>query len=139
MSNHTLFVCRRKAALASIPRDVTSREWGELQRAFAAACGARDPDREYVGCVTLYPDQYHAGVFYAWGPAGPDGAWFELYQLPHHTEADIKRCRNHLRASRDVASMVVRRVSEWVPVGEAGLGEYQLDPQGLQITSNAEG
>lgn len=126
--NLVMFIQGRRAALAHIPRDTSSEEWGRLQIAFAESCSSRRTEADFVFCVSLSQDQVFEGVYYSWDLAGPDGATFEIYRMPHHSDADVNKCRSHIKKNRDVVRMSVCTISEWLPLGKAGLGECQLDP-----------
>jgi hypothetical protein len=52
-----------------------------------------------------------SGVVFAWELAGSSGASFELFREAHHTDEDIQRAKDHLRASRDVVRIGVTSVS----------------------------
>ena len=132
-----MFLLGHKAALAHIPGSTSSDEWGNLQRSFARACGSKDPSQEFVTCITLWPDQCREGVYYSWGLANSDGAWYEVYRMPHQSTEEVKACRNSIRRSQDVVSMTTHRIAEWLPMGKAGLGGHQRDPKEvLQLPAN---
>lgn len=56
-------------------------------------------------------DQTPNGIDYEWWATGPQGARFELFPRPEHTEDDIQEARGYLMREHDVVSLKVSRVS----------------------------
>ena len=50
-------------------------------------------------------DQKAEGVSYYWELSGPDGAWFLLFQEPHHTQDDIQAAARKLYRDQDVTGI----------------------------------
>lgn len=50
-----------------------------------------------------------SGMPFDYHLTGPDGAHFELYPEPYHTEKDIKKAKTELRRDRDVVSIKIIR------------------------------
>lgn len=48
------------------------------------------------------------GVRYDWWIDGPQGAKFELYREPHHSDADIESAKKELRRDHDVVSIRIK-------------------------------
>lgn len=53
----------------------------------------------------FYEDQVAEGVYYNWGLAGPQGAWFELLLFPWHTPEDRARAKRYLKCTQDVVTI----------------------------------
>lgn len=52
---------------------------------------------------------YVNGIYYEWGLASDQGAWFRLYPEPKHTRADLTIARQIIKHNRDAVSISVER------------------------------
>jgi hypothetical protein len=52
------------------------------------------------------------GIVFDWELAGPNGASYELFRQPNHSDEDIACAISQLRADHDVVSLSVTKVSE---------------------------
>lgn len=109
-----LFYLGGKGAIVQIPRGFNAKEWCEAQVAFGRACKARHPDNTWVEMRTLYPDQCISGVYYSEVLAGAQGMNFELLKFPETQEEDLKKCRARLKRDRDVVTISILRVDQWI-------------------------
>ena len=99
-----------------IPAGTTSDEYGQFHEAFAAKYAA--PGVTYASLVKREWDQVIGGVFYDWGLAGPDGAWFEVFQWAENSKEEVQAAVNKLRRDQDVVRLHVtklRRVAFEIP------------------------
>lgn len=107
-----------KAAIIEKTDFWSSAYWGEVQRKFALAAGAKDKDGprflDYATMTSLYPDCVVEGVYYTWELAGAAGASFQLFKLPDVTAEQLDRAKAHLRRERDVVRMSVVRITKMV-------------------------
>lgn len=44
-------------------------------------------------------------IWYSWGLAGPEGAWFILYREEKHSDANISEAKKWLRNNHDVVTI----------------------------------
>jgi|GEM_PF-2624255 len=103
------------ATVCRIPRDFSSDQWGTLQTALARHVHPRKHDAG-VDTFRLYPDQIRFGIRWSEELAGSGGMSYLLLPLPGDTEEAIGKCRDHLRRTRDVVRLSVRRIKTWLPV-----------------------
>lgn len=104
-----------KGAEIDIPAETTSEQYGEIFAAFTAQHGKRD---SYASVVKIDRQQVIGGVFYDWGLAGPDGAWYELFQWDENSNEDVKAAEDKLRREQDVVRLRViqlKRVAFEIP------------------------
>ena len=106
-----------------IPAETTSEEYGEIFAAFTAQHGK--PGVSYSSVVKIDRNQVIGGIFYEWGLAGPNGAWYELFQWPENSDADVKAAEGKLRREQDVVRLRVitlKRVAFSIPqtIGATG-------------------
>ncbi|MFA5340331.1 MAG: hypothetical protein WC332_01000 [Clostridia bacterium] len=93
-------------------RETTSEQFGEMQRSFANEVGKNEKDWPFADMIRLYPDQVQNGVFYSWGLASADGAWFNLIALPDTLPEQIEQAKKQIRYNQDVVSMSVTRINK---------------------------
>ena len=110
-ANRSLFQIGTKAAVVDIPPNYSTDDWAKALDAFAVRCKKKD----HIPAVhTLYEDQRHFGVYYSWGLANINGAWFIIHPMPDTDPEDVKRCVSKLRNEQDVVRLHVRPVKQWV-------------------------
>ena len=118
MITHTLFERRElfqigsKAARIDIPPDYSAGQWSRAIAAFREVC--RRPADSHVEVHTLHEDQRHFGVYYSWGLANSDGAWFIVHGFPENTKEDVQRCARKIRTEQDVVRLRIMTVKQWV-------------------------
>jgi hypothetical protein len=100
-----------KGRFIEVDPQASSDDYGKLQADFAREAGANEPE-EFADMVRIWPDQQTYGIRYDWGLAGPDGAWFCLYPMPATSKETIERAKAHLRATQDVVSLHVTRITK---------------------------
>jgi hypothetical protein len=80
--------------------------------------GKRDANiwpREWIIHEMEYAETFEqkaAGVPYYWELSGPDGGWFLLFKLPHHTDEDIQAAAKKLYQDQDVTGINYIEVSQ---------------------------
>jgi hypothetical protein len=110
-ANRSLFQIGTKAAIVDIPPNYSAADWDKAFDDFATRCKKKG----HIPAVhTLYEDQKHYGVYYSWGLANIDGAWFIVHPLPDTDPEDVKRCVSKIRNEQDVVRLHVRPVKQWV-------------------------
>lgn len=87
-------------------RDTSADQFGDIQRRFANATGAKDGN-EYAEMIQLDPQQSAEGVLYDWELAGPDGASYRLIRFPTTEDEQMDRAKEYLRRSFDVVRLSV--------------------------------
>ena len=97
-----------KGAEVEIPRGLSAEQWGEIHEAFAAKYGPKGVN--YASFTSYDAQQVINGVFYNWGLASRDGAYFEVFQWPENSDADVKFAVNKLRRDQDVVSLWVTKL-----------------------------
>ncbi len=112
-------------AIIDIPANWTSDDYGECQRQFCLEYGEQPKgghSRGYAEMVRLREtDKTPNGIYFDWGLAGPDGAWFHLIILPDTTTGEAQIAEQYLRRERDVVRLQRLHVHEivkwhWSPV-----------------------
>lgn len=101
-----------KGAIVEIPLGASSIEYGRNQEAFAALA-ARDV--EYGADLIQLHEKTSSGVYYDWGLANINGAWFTVIKLPGMSEGEIKAAKGEIRRNHDVVCMDVLRIDQWIP------------------------
>ncbi len=92
-----------KGAVIDIPAETTSEQYGEIHEAFAQQYGKRGVP--FASIVKQWPTQVIRGVFYNWGLAGADGAYYELFQFPDNSDEDVKFAEDKIRREQDVVRL----------------------------------
>lgn len=89
-----LIFCGHHCAIINVPRDLSSDGYGQLMEWFAK----HTRGYSYSSMRKLHPANHSHGVWYTEELAGPDGAAFELFQLPttpaHHVDAAERKIRH---------------------------------------------
>ena len=96
-------------AFIDMPPEATSDEYGQVQKLFAQQYGNRTED--YASMVRLHANDHVNGVRYDWGLAGPDGAWYVVYQLPDNTDEQVKAAVEKLNRDQDVVRLSVKKLN----------------------------
>lgn len=94
-----------KGTELDIPAETTSEQYGEIHEAFARQYGKRNVN--YASIVRLWPAQVINGIFYDWGLSGPDGAWYNVFQWPENSDAEVQAVVDKLRHDGDVVTLHV--------------------------------
>lgn len=85
-----------------------------MQRAFQRQSG-REHDRfAYVSMTEMDHLNMSNGVGYTENLANRDGCHFEFIAMPDTTAAQIMAAKSDIKASRDVVSWSVRRITEFI-------------------------
>ncbi len=103
MSPYLIF-SGQHAAVIEMPRRASAEAYGDLQKWFSSKVGGADKHAEMR---SLWSHCNHRGVFWHDELAGPDGASFEVFQLPTTTISAVADCCKHIRRSFDVVSLRV--------------------------------
>ena len=93
-------------AIVNVPRDLSSDGYGALQDWFAKHTKSRD---EYAVMRHLWSHSQISGVWYHEELAGPDGAAFEVFQLPDTPPESLEFAVSKIRRDFDVVSLRVKR------------------------------
>lgn len=96
----------KTAAIVEVPIGFTSDQYGDLQDRYSAKYG---DERGGSSMRRLTWDCCYEGVWYDWELAGPDGASFEVFQFPNTPAGSVTATVKHLKVSRDVVRLVVKR------------------------------
>jgi len=108
-------------AFVDVPPGLSSDGYGELQERFVKKHNPRDKYERYAEMVRLWPDHRTAnGVYYDWGLAGPDGAWYTVIKTPDITTEQVKEAKRQIRRDGDVVTMSVLRIKRLVECDLAG-------------------
>jgi len=93
-------------------RETTADKFGDIKQSFAHEVGVKSKSvyDSYAEIIRLYPDQIKNGVFYSWGLASADGAWFNLVALPDTTKEQLDKTRKELLDEQDVVSLSITRI-----------------------------
>lgn len=95
-------------AFIDVPVGTNSEEYGRIQREFAERFGNGSED--YASMVKFgFGDQIN-GVRFDWGLAGPDGAWYVVYQLPENSDEAVKAAVEKLERDQDVVRLSVKKL-----------------------------
>ena len=94
------------AAIVNVPPDLSSDGYGALQQWFAKHTKSRD---EYAVMRHLWSHNQINGVWYHEELAGPDGAAFEVFQLPDTPPESLEFAVSKIRRDFDVVSLRVKR------------------------------
>lgn len=106
-----------KGCEIDIPGGLSSEQWGQIHEAFAKQYGKRGSMS--VSFVKHDTQQVINGVFYDWGLAGPDGAWYDVFWWPEHSPGDVADAVSKLRRDQDVVRLNVitlKRVEFALPI-----------------------
>ena len=93
------------AAIVNVPRDLSSDGYGELQEWFAK----HTRGDSYSSMRKLCSHSQISGVWYHDELAGPDGAAFEVFQLPDTPPESLEFAVSKIRRDFDVVSLRVKR------------------------------
>jgi hypothetical protein len=109
------FFCEGVAAIAEVPRDFSSEQWGQIQRGFEALAVRDEHERKwaFTHCHKLWPDCAHAGIAWHSELANRDGCSFMVLPMPESTPAQIEACVAHIRRGHDVVRLRVLRPKRW--------------------------
>jgi hypothetical protein len=103
-----------KGRVVDVPCNTSSDDYGKMQENFANEAGRTDGEWKYADMIKLWPDQICEGVLYQWELAGPDGAWFNLIQLPCTFPGQLEAAAKSLRQSQDVVSMSITKIRKMI-------------------------
>jgi hypothetical protein len=102
-----LICTHNTGAFIDMPAEATSDDYGNVQKEFAQQFGNGD---EFASMVRLHPNDHIGGVRYDWGLAGPDGAWYVVYQFPENTDEQVLATVEKLKRDQDVVRLAVKRL-----------------------------
>lgn len=124
-----LMICNHRAAFMSLPLGLSGEGWDQVYTKFRKACAVSDrhPELSVLAHMYVGAEKGYAGITFSSYLASADGAWFEIYALPHHSNDDVRKLKAELRGNRDVVGMRVIRVKEWLPDGVEVLKGLQVD------------
>lgn len=96
----------------------TAHDFGRMQENFAVEANSGHRPKHswdrYASMVQLDPHNTANGVYYDWGLAGPDGAWFALIALPGTSDDDIALAKRVIRQRDDVVRFYVVRIRKMI-------------------------
>lgn len=93
------------AAIIDMPLGVSSNGYGKLQDWFAKTTRGDS----YASMRSLDEHERVGEVYYHWELAGPDGASYELFQLPDISAETVQKAEDHIRRTQDVVRLTIRR------------------------------
>ena len=96
-------------AFVDIPAGESSDAYGRIQVAFAKQHGTED-----YATLDSIDETTPNGIDFHWGLAGPGGAYFVLYLMPHNTAQDIEDAKRWIRANRDASRITVLHIRKLV-------------------------
>lgn len=94
------------AALINVPRNLSSDGYGDLQEWFAKHVKSRN---KFASTRKLWSHCQINGVWYHEELAGPDGASFEVFQLPETQQEHVEYAVSKIRRDFDVVSLRILR------------------------------
>ncbi len=103
-----------KGAWVELPFPCTRHDYVKLEDKFRLAAKAHP--LSWISFIHWDHTERVLDVPYTWRLAGPDGASFELIQMPDTTAAQIKAAKAELRRTQDVVSFSVIRVRKIIPL-----------------------
>lgn len=121
MDRYLLYHDRTGRIIELETRTTSSQRFEELRKEFLIAKNS-NPNLCYrVSAIRLdqnssfFVDRARTKqVFYDWGLAGPDGAWYNLIRMPGITMSDIFTARRILRATRDVTYLWTTHIDKLI-------------------------
>lgn len=122
---------RRVGTIIETRPEWTSGDYGAIQDAFEKQHG-RGGKHVFVEMLHLCEWDRIAGVYYDWGLAGPDGAWFTVINTPDVTPEMLKACVREIRTNRDCVrlhKLTIPKLVEFDPTPHLGHPPVTMESQ----------
>lgn len=100
----------------------SAEDWAHNLNRFARLLKAVD---DPIVVFDIDEQEKRNGVYFRWGLAGPDGAWYEFLQTPETKPDDLKAAIAHIKRTQDVVRHSVARVRAWV--------DFEWEPAPVQV------